>query len=136
MWPDDPRAHLANDWFTRARRDLASGERLLLEPAFPSEAAFHVQQAAEKALKALLAWHNLPFARTHDLDELLGQCATVVPDVLVFRSAIAPLTRYGVETRYPGSNAEPSADEVDAALQVARQVVQFVKAHLSSGTPR
>lgn len=34
---------------------------------------FHCQQAAEKALKALLTWHDEPFARTHDLGKLGAQ---------------------------------------------------------------
>jgi HEPN domain-containing protein len=72
MRREDPRAHLARGWFARAQRDLASSERLLLQPAFPAEVVFHCQQAAEKALKGFLVWHNQPFRKTHDLIELGG----------------------------------------------------------------
>ena len=130
MRANDPRAHLTSEWLTRARRDLTVSERLLMAPAFPSEAAFHVQQAAEKALKGLLTWHDVPFTRTHDLDALLQQSATIAPDVLTFRPALAQLTRYAVETRYPGPAAEPTPDEARAALELARQLVQFVLARL------
>lgn len=130
MRPDDPRAFLARDWLIRAARDLASSERLLLPPALPAEAAFHVQQAIEKALKCLLVWNNVSFAKTHDLDDLSERCATFAGDMASFRSSIAPLTRYGVETRYPGAEPEPPADEVIAALELARQVVQFVSDQL------
>jgi HEPN domain-containing protein len=56
MQPEDPRVRLARDWFTHANRDLAASERLLAQPAFPAEAAFHSHQAIEKTLKGWLAW--------------------------------------------------------------------------------
>ncbi len=34
-------------------------------------------KAAEKALKAFLAWHDVPFRRTHDIEELVTQCAAI-----------------------------------------------------------
>ncbi len=114
-----------------ARPARSHGERALVDgTCLPSEAAFHVQQAAEKALKGLLTWHDVPFTRTHDLDALLQQCATIAPDVLTFRSALAQLTRYAVETRYPGPATEPTPDEARAALELARQLVQLVLAGL------
>lgn len=130
MQREDPRVHLTRSWFARAQRDLASSRRLLLSPALPSEAAFYVQQAIEKALKYLLVWNNVSFAKTHDLDELLERCTTIAGDMTSFRSSIAPLSRYEVETRYPGAEPEPTADEVIAALELARQVVQFVRGQL------
>jgi len=36
----------------------------------PGVAAFHAQQAAEKSLKAFLYWHEVPFRKTHELEEL------------------------------------------------------------------
>jgi len=130
MAPDDPRASLARDWFSRAQQDLAASERLLDQPALPAEAAFHVQQAIEKTLKGWLAWHDLPFARTHDLDQLLGNCASVDPEVLILRPAVAPLTRFGAEMRYPGSGPAPGIDEAQAALTVARRTIEFVRVRL------
>ena len=34
------------------------------------DALFHCQQAVEKALKGLLTWHDVPFRKTHSLEEL------------------------------------------------------------------
>ncbi len=60
--PDDPR-----EWLVRARSDLAlAGSSLagvLLE-----DLCFHAQQAAEKAIKAVLIRHDTEFPLTHDLD--------------------------------------------------------------------
>lgn len=42
----------ARDWMTRAERDLLIGQRALhVEPILADQAAYHAQQAAEKALK-------------------------------------------------------------------------------------
>lgn len=38
-------------------------------------ACFHVQQAVEKALKAVMFLHGLEFRRTHDLEGLSGTLA-------------------------------------------------------------
>jgi hypothetical protein len=62
------RAQLTRDWLAKVHEDLRAAEFLATAPtAFHYSVAFHCQQAAEKALKAYLTWHNLPFRRTHDL---------------------------------------------------------------------
>jgi HEPN domain-containing protein len=43
----------------------------------PANSVFHSQQAAEKTAKAFLAFHNIPFRKTHDLKELGAQCVAV-----------------------------------------------------------
>ena len=51
--PPDPQ--WVDQWLEYARADQASAKRLLEDPAIPAHsAAFHVQQAAETALKAVL----------------------------------------------------------------------------------
>jgi HEPN domain-containing protein len=66
--PHDP-ARIADtkSWLARAADDLEAAERLLKAPALFGAAVFHCQQAAEKALKGFLAWHDTPFRKTHDL---------------------------------------------------------------------
>jgi len=57
----------------RGRRGRISAglERCLTdEPPDVEDALFHCQQAAEKALKAVLIWHDRPFKKTHDLAAL------------------------------------------------------------------
>jgi hypothetical protein len=50
-------AHLTRQWLTLSQEDLAVAERLLAKPPLTGGAVFHAQQAAERALKGLLAWH-------------------------------------------------------------------------------
>ena len=52
----------AREWLERADLDLRLAERALqVPPPLAGGAAYHAQQAAEKALKAFLAAHNQAF---------------------------------------------------------------------------
>jgi len=52
-----------------------AAHQLTAAPPFTGDAVFHAQQAAEKSLKGFLAWHDVPFRKTHDLAEIGRQCA-------------------------------------------------------------
>jgi HEPN domain-containing protein len=55
-------------WLARARDDIRGADiDLAAAPPLLGDAAFHCQQAVEKALKAFLTWHDRPFRKTHDL---------------------------------------------------------------------
>ena len=48
-------------WLIKSRHDLRSSQRLFSDrPPLLDTAAYHCQQAAEKALKAFLALHDIP----------------------------------------------------------------------------
>ncbi len=118
-------------WLTKAASDLAAGTyELTPEPPFAADAVFHAQQAAEKALKALLVWHDVPFRKTHDLLEVGGQCAALDASLepLVRRAAV--LTQYAWKYRYPGEPVEPTREEAEAALYLAREVYEAILARL------
>ena len=74
MQPEDVKLELTREWLTLAERDLLAAERALLPPPIAEVAAFHSQQALEKALKGLLTWHDHIFERTHNLVVLMEQC--------------------------------------------------------------
>lgn len=89
----------AHRLLTLAKRDQAAFLALLgVEAAGLSVACFHAQQAAEKAIKSVLAWHGIEFRRTHDLlalAELLPESDFPITDDWLIR-----LTPYAVEFRY------------------------------------
>ena len=48
-------------WFQKASQDLRAGTLVLgAEPPIVDDALFHAQQAAEKAIKGFLVWHEQP----------------------------------------------------------------------------
>ncbi|MFH1435350.1 MAG: HEPN domain-containing protein [Pseudomonadota bacterium] len=70
MSHDPVRVSDTRAWLKKALQDLGAGEvDLRHDPAFNGDAMFHAQQAAEKAMKAFLAWHDEPFRKTHQLEE-------------------------------------------------------------------
>ena len=91
---------------------------------------FHAQQAAEKALKALLVRHGIRFDKTHDLGQLLQQVEPVAPGTAAALADAEELTAHAVGARYPGR--EPPLDREEAArrLAVANAVLAHVRALL------
>ena len=62
---------VARTWLRSAERDVAVA--LLVCDAQPALAAFHAQQAAEKALKAVVIALTDDHARTHSAGALVGE---------------------------------------------------------------
>ena len=114
---------LAAGWLAKARIDLLVCDSLLAQGADLWEAAaFHCQQAAEKALKALLVWHQVEFPKTHDIQRLLDLLSTVDAEVVGLVADAAELTPFGVEYRYPGEYPPVERDTGRMAVTVARRV--------------
>ncbi|MFU8858632.1 MAG: HEPN domain-containing protein [Deferrisomatales bacterium] len=98
-----PGTELAALWLHKAQNDLVTGEQTLLLPDGPTDTVcFHAQQAAEKALKALLTAHESTAPRGHDLLRLLDLATEHLPELAGFRAPLAQMTAYAIEVRYPG----------------------------------
>ena len=126
--PLDP-ARIADtrSWLTKANMDCeAAAFELTAEPPFVEDIVFHAQQAAEKALKAYLAWNDIPFRKTHDLAEIGRQCAAIDPSLEPLLVRAARLTEYSWKFRYPGDAEEPTREEAERALVLAREVVDAI----------
>ena len=131
MPPDPVRTVDTRAWLAKAVRDLRRVEILLAaEPADPEGALFHSQQAAEKALKGFLTWHDVPFRRVHELDEIGKQCAGVDSSLSDLVSRADALTKYSWRFRYPGAPYEPTLEEGRTALSLAREVMDAVLGRL------
>jgi HEPN domain-containing protein len=103
--------------------ELAASDRALLEPW---AACFHAQQAAEKAIKAVLIEKQVEFPRTHDLERL----RRLLPEDAGMPFATAEttwLTDFAAAGRYalvdPASGSEPDWADADRALEIAREAV-------------
>lgn len=117
-------------WLQKSLHDLRTAELAVAQtPPITDTAGLHVQQAVEKALKAQLVWLGHEFEKIHDLRALALDCARHDPDFSPWIERVAPLSAYAVRFRYPGLT-EPHVDDVRAALEVAREVWQFVTARL------
>jgi hypothetical protein len=80
----------------------------------------------EGALKGFLVWHSQPFRKTHSLEEIGELCLTVDPTLREVIDPLVPLTQYAWEFRYPGDSEEPTPEEADEALALARKALQTI----------
>jgi HEPN domain-containing protein len=130
--PRDARTEEVAAWLERARQDLRAAEvDLEVSPPLLGDAAFHSQQAVEKALKALLTHYDHRFRPTHDLGELALACLEHEPSLEARLRESAPLTEYAWRFRYPGEVFEPDLQEVEDAHRVARRVVEEVTTRIA-----
>ncbi len=98
--PDDPR-----EWLNRARSNLARAKAKISD-AYLEDLCFAGQQAAEKAIKAVLLKKKIAFPYVHDLTRLLTLLEESREEIPEEVRQAENLTRYAVVTRYPGL-AEP-----------------------------
>jgi HEPN domain-containing protein len=130
--PPSPRL-AAQRWLERAERDLAAA-RLTLGAAPPllEMAAYHAQQAAEKALKGFLVRHGQAAPKVHDLVPLLAACQALEARFGAFLAAAQALTPYATRFRYPdvGGPLEPPRAEAEQAVRLAERIVGFVQQRL------
>ncbi|MBA2572165.1 MAG: HEPN domain-containing protein [Gemmatimonadetes bacterium] len=118
--PDDPR-----EWLGRARSNLAQA-RANTPEVYPEDLCFAAQQAAEKAIKAVMIRHGVRFPYIHDLAallQLLRGSGLTIPDEV---AEAVQLSRYAVLTRYPGDDRVDESD-YRAALNIAEAVVQWAE---------
>ncbi|MGI8551104.1 MAG: HEPN domain-containing protein [Dehalococcoidia bacterium] len=118
------------EWIAKAEQELQGAERSNQPPALPGIVAYHCQQAMEKALKGFLLWRDEPFRKTHELKELVQQCAAVDATFIQLEATAAELGPYAVQFRYSGSDAEPTPALAARALHLALDAVDFVKMRL------
>jgi HEPN domain-containing protein len=132
MQPEDARLQDVRAWLSKAELDLKAGAHEMAAPAegLWGDVMFHAQQAAEKAMKAFLAWHDVPFRKTHNLEELGQQCAVVDAALATVGDQAAPLTEYAWKFRYPGESDEPKRDEAAEAMEAARHVYAAILTRL------
>lgn len=94
-------------------------------------AAFHCQQAAEKLLKAFLVRASADFSKTHDIGPLGREVYRHFPAVAPTVLAMEDWTEWNIAWRYPGVDGpepEPSAEELDAALDLIGDLAETLRA--------
>ena len=129
----DPSRALARRWFQKAENDLLNVQNNLEAERYASDTVcFHCQQAVEKYLKGFLAWHQVPFAKTHDLLELLRWVREIADaDAEMLSANLLLLDRYSVSVRYPQEyEEEPDEEEVREAVEAAYVVRAWVRSQL------
>ena len=123
--PKEPQG-TPREWLAYAESDLKlAGVAKERRDILPELACFHAQQAAEKALKAVLLSKQIEFPFSHDLKALVGLLEkNDIPFPPEIREAVL-LSSYAAEARYPGPIDEITPSEVDEALRIAESVLTW-----------
>jgi HEPN domain-containing protein len=114
---------IADAWLRKAASDLAYAELgMTADHSYASGIAYHCQQTAEKALKALLCHYGIIPPRTHDVLRLLELLSPHV-DLSGFTEAALLLTPLAAEFRYPGDQDDPTWEDVTKAFVAAKAIL-------------
>jgi HEPN domain-containing protein len=112
--------------------DLEAVRRLALAPA-SRHAAFHLQQAAEKLVKAVRLHRGLFATADHQIDALLGDLTGDDPWRTKL-SLLGSLSVYATAFRYPSPTGRrkpgPSASELNQWIEVIAALVVEARASL------
>lgn len=73
-----------------------------------------------------MPWHSTPFRKTHLLEEIGEQCLRLDPSLRLLVDRAVPLTKYAWLYRYPGGAEEPTREEAEKALVLAREVFDTI----------
>lgn len=119
------------DWLKAAELDIKAAQSMIKDN-LAAPAAFHAQQAAEKAVKAKILQSTKRIPKVHDLLRLAEEAQVghkIIPQLQF-------LNRFYHPTRYPDAIAGsleaglPSINEASKALKDAETVLKSIKQNL------
>lgn len=115
------------DWLTRARGNLARARAPRPPEVLWEDMSFDAQQAAEKAVKAVLLFKGVHFRYVHDLEELLSAASNAGIPLPENPQEVAGLTSYACELRYPGNYEAATEDDHRRAVEIAARVMAWAE---------
>jgi HEPN domain-containing protein len=125
--PDDPR-----EWLNRARSNLTRAGNPM-PGVYLEDYCFDAQQAAEKAIKAVLIKHGIPVPYIHDLGDLLTRLQRGSVKIPKYVWQADELSRFAVVTRYPGLTGPITKRQHRRSVRIAKAVVGWAERRV--GTP-
>jgi HEPN domain-containing protein len=115
---------LVQRWLVYAKSDLELARVDLPESVLLETLCYHAQQAAEKALKAVLVFYGVNIPRTHNVGALIDLAAEYTDISEAIRDA-AILTDYAVSSRYPSFVEAVEREDYETALELADRVFDW-----------
>jgi HEPN domain-containing protein len=108
----------------RARSDLSVARGAVGPETLWESLCYPAQQAAEKALKAVLIHLGIEPPRMHHIELLLRLLPAEVTYPPELAGAVR-LTEYALETRYPGRESFVTEEEYREAVHLAEAVLEW-----------
>lgn len=118
-------------WLQYANSDLALARISKPQNVLFETLCFHAQQAAEKAIKALLIAKKITFPKTHSIRMLLDLLPPEIKQPPELQES-AILTDYAVISRYPGDLEAIDEEEYQRAVNLAKSVVEWAESYIQN----
>ena len=122
--PNDPR-----EWMNQARGSLARA-KTRLPGTYLEDSCFDAQQAAERAVKAVLLGRGVEFPHVHDLAWLLSLLEAHGERIPAEVRKVSRLTGYAMHSRYPNLEEAVSEEEYAETIAIAEDVVGWAERRL------
>ena len=119
----------ANEWLDYAQRDydFAVDIESHFWPKHMEKICYNAQQAAEKALKAILAYHEAKIPKTHSISLLLIECSHFDTSITLDEKIAAKMTDYATLSRYPDNVTMWSEVDAKLALKYAKIILDMAR---------
>lgn len=119
---------MAKKFLEKAAQDEVLLDKVLEHREVADEIiGFHCQQAVEKILKALLAYNQIEFRKTHDLAELMDLLTDNGHPIPTELSDLDILNPFAVEYRYNLFSSESSTFDRKSAGELVRRLRIWVE---------
>lgn len=115
------------EWLRRAKSNLVRAKQVKPVGAYWEDLCFDAEQAAEKAVKAILTHRRVEFPKIHDIGELLSLLDQSGEKISKNFWRADDLTQYAVETRYPGPTEPVTKKEYREAVALAEKIVKWAE---------
>lgn len=129
-----PNKKIANEWLLFSKKSIETAILLNNEKHYTDVIAIDIQQAIEKALKAVYAFYGEKIPRTHALEILYNYASTQIDlsDVDILDLII--ISDYYQTERYPGPGYfMPDREEIDSSIELAERIFNKINLHINEG---
>ncbi|MCP4406102.1 MAG: HEPN domain-containing protein [bacterium] len=113
-------------WLDYAGQDAQSA-RILLQSHLYNPSLYHIQQAIEKCLKAIIVEHDLAFQRTHSIRGLVNIVIQSGTTVEIEEDDIDLIDSIYMPARYPLGSALPAFDPDQAICEQCLRIVDDMR---------
>jgi HEPN domain-containing protein len=112
-------------WIGRAKSNYELSKNTIYG-VFYEDLCFQLQQAVEKAFKGLLIYYGVEPEFTHNIGFLLNKLEEriEIPENIKIST---DLTKYAVQTRYPGEYDDITKEEYEKSLKIAKDCLNWVE---------
>jgi HEPN domain-containing protein len=112
-------------WIERAKSSYELSKAIISDLIYYEDLCYQAQQAVEKSLKGLLIYYGVEPDFTHNIGILLNALTnyTEIPDDI---KETIKVTKYAVQTRYPGEYDDITKNEYEESIKIAKMCLDWV----------